>query len=82
MLWVFSKFLVLKTLFLSIVFACMYVCEPQMCSAHKDGKRASDPVELDLQKVVRHHVGTGNGTNWSSFVCVTGWAVVVHTFKS
>lgn len=50
-------------LFLFIVysrFTCMYACVPCMYSAHGSRKRASDPLQLKLQKAVRYHVITGN----------------------
>jgi hypothetical protein len=41
---------------------CLHVCLCTMCvpCAHKGQKRASDPLELDFQTVVSHHMGAGN----------------------
>ena len=38
----------------------MYICVPCTCSAHEGQKEASCPLELELQVVVNHHVGTGD----------------------
>lgn len=38
------------------VFACVYVCAPHTCIANEGRKRASDPLELELQMVVSHLV--------------------------
>ena len=35
------------------------MCVPGACGGQK---RVSDPLELELQKVVSHRVGAGNGT--------------------
>lgn len=37
--------------------ACTYVYMPGACEVQK---RMSGPLELELRKVVNHHVGTGN----------------------
>lgn len=41
---------------------CLYVCKCTTCKSGtcKGQKRASDPVELELQTVSSHHVGAGN----------------------
>ena len=48
---------------------CLHVhmCVPHVCfrcasDAHVGQKRSSDPLELELQMVVRHHVVPLNGT--------------------
>ena len=41
-------------------FACLSVCEPCTCSTHSGQKRASDPLELELQELESHPVGAGN----------------------
>ena len=38
----------------------MYISVSCTCSAHKGKKEASYPLELELQMVVNHHVGTGD----------------------
>ena len=43
-------------------FACMCVCVPRVGSAHGGHKRASDPLELELQMIVSHHGHAGDGT--------------------
>lgn len=43
-----------------VLFACIYVCVPCVCSAHIGQKRAIDPAELQSQSI-SHHVGAGNG---------------------
>ena len=55
-------------------FACMYVCAVHTCSAHRDGKRVIDPLGLELQMFVSHHVGSGNqikssGRSDTAFKC-------------
>jgi hypothetical protein len=35
-------------------------CVLHICSVHRDQKRVSDPLELELEKVVSQHVGAGN----------------------
>ena len=37
------------------VFGCMYACEPHV-SACGDQKKVSDPLELESETVVSHHV--------------------------
>lgn len=37
-----------------LYFACIDSC------AHRDHKRATDPLKLELQRVVSSHAGTGN----------------------
>ena len=46
-------------------FACMYICTLYAYRVHRDQKRGSDPLELELQMVVGHHVGAGNQTSSS-----------------
>lgn len=36
-----------------------YVCVPSACSVQGDQKRASDPLELELEVVSCPHVGSG-----------------------
>jgi hypothetical protein len=53
----------LKTQFFSWVpgcSACMHTCAP--CTRPRSQMRASDPTEMELQTVVRYHVGAGNRT--------------------
>lgn len=38
----------------------MYVC--YICAAPEDQKRVSEPLGLELEMVVNHHVGSGNLT--------------------
>lgn len=46
----------------NVYFACMGVNMPHVCTAH-GSQRALDPLELQLQKVARGHVGAGNQTS-------------------
>ena len=39
-----------------ILVMCMFVYVHRSAVAHRGQKRASDPLELELQKVVSHHV--------------------------
>ena len=41
-------------------FACIYVWALHACSIHADWKGALDPMEVEVQVVVCHHVGAGN----------------------
>jgi hypothetical protein len=43
-----------------VLLACMSII--YVSGAHEDQKRASDPLELELQTVVSHHVGSRNQT--------------------
>jgi hypothetical protein len=43
-------------------FACIYVWALHACSIHADWKGALDPMEVEVQVVVCHHVGAGNWT--------------------
>lgn len=43
-------------------FACMSVYEQCVCNARGGQKREGDPLGLELQIVVNHHVSAGNGT--------------------
>ena len=42
--------------------ACMTMYCVGVPGAHRGQKRASDPLELELQMVVSHQVGSRNGT--------------------
>lgn len=44
-------------------FVSVFVCEPHACSIHEGQKRAIEPQEMGLQKVVKHQVGAGNLEN-------------------
>lgn len=45
----------------------LYVCAPHACLVPAEARnRASDPLELELQIVLSHHVGAGN---WTQVVC-------------
>lgn len=68
-------------------FAGMYVSVPCVWSAFGGQKRASDPLELKLQMVVRHYVGAGN---WTLVHCKSSncsWSVsclfiqILHFYK-
>lgn len=39
------------------IFACMYVCALSAHSAHGSQRRVLDPLELELEMSVSHHVG-------------------------
>jgi hypothetical protein len=41
---------------------CLCVCALHVYSAQGDQKRVSDPLGLNLQIVVSHHVGAGTQT--------------------
>lgn len=43
---------------MSVLSACK--CAVCLCSDHVGQKRVLDPLELELQTAVKHHVGTGN----------------------
>jgi hypothetical protein len=50
----------------------MYGCAPHACSAHGGQKRTTDPLKLNLQMVVSHHVDAGNpGPLWEQPVLLT-----------
>jgi hypothetical protein len=55
---------------MSVVLACMSVYHACSCSAHRDQKRASDPLGWELQ-IVGHHVGSRHGISicWKSILC-------------
>ena len=40
----------------------MYVCAPCAYNVHPGQKRVSNPLELELQMVVSHHVGLEHGS--------------------
>lgn len=44
-----------------VFLAYMYMCKPQVCSAHGQ-KRVLDPLDLELQIVMNHHMCAGNYT--------------------
>ena len=48
-----------------VLLACMSII--YVSGAHEDQKRASDPLELELQTVVSHHVGAGD---WTQILCM------------
>lgn len=48
---------------MSVHFICMYACEPHECLVLTEASWASDPIELQLQMVMSHNMGTGNGRN-------------------
>lgn len=41
-------------------FAYGCVCTPRMPPAHEDWKIVSEPLELEFQQVVWHHMKSGN----------------------
>lgn len=43
-----------------IFFSCVYICVQHVCSACGDQRRASDPLNLELQILVICHVGAGD----------------------
>ena len=45
------------------IYACM--CITSVHGVHRGQKKVSDPMGLELQMVVSHHMVTGNGT-WVS----------------
>lgn len=49
----------------------MSICVIHVYSAQKGQRRALNPLELEPQKVVRHHVGARNGTQilWKNSQC-------------
>jgi hypothetical protein len=56
----FFLFYLMSLLFVYGCFACIYVCALNVCSAHRDQKRESYLLELELQMVVSCHKGAGN----------------------
>jgi hypothetical protein len=60
----------LYNLFYFMWFVCMYYV-PFAFSDHRDQKRASDPLELELEMVMSHHTGAGNLSDilWESTQC-------------
>ena len=46
---------------MSVVLACLVPHTTSMFSAVRGQKRASDRLELELQVVVNHNMGAGNG---------------------
>jgi hypothetical protein len=38
----------------------MYAYKPCVCSTHEDQKKTGDPLELELQTIVNHHVSAWN----------------------
>lgn len=49
---------------------CLHVCVPTTCipGAQGDQERAWNLLEMELQTVVKHHVGAGNGSQFSGRV--------------
>lgn len=45
-----------------VCYATMYVCVACTCSDCGGQKREPDPLDLELQTVGSHHVGSGNPT--------------------
>lgn len=41
---------------------CVSLGAPHYAGTHRGQKRTSDTLEMDLEAVVSHHVGAGNGT--------------------
>lgn len=62
----FAVFFLIKTLFDVSVF-CLYACQHTscMCSAHRGQITALNFLGLELQTIVRHHVGVGS---WTQFL--------------
>ena len=58
-LFIFFKIFHL-VLFCVLTFTRLYVNAPCVCSAQGGQKRASDPLELELQMAMSHHEGGGN----------------------
>ena len=56
----------------------MYVSESVSCSAHRDQKMVSDPLELELQRVVSWLIWamrTGPGSSTRAVSCLYHWAI-------
>ena len=71
----FFSFFALKSVFFLFIFKvfilcawvlCMFACAPWVCSTHRSQKRASDFLELELQRVVSCHVGAFSGRSVSA----------------
>lgn len=45
---------------LNFMFACIYVCEPDVCHALAGPERTLDPLEQQLLMAVGHQVGAGS----------------------
>lgn len=54
--------LIFECNFISIseYYAYMYVCVPSVCLVPRGQKKMLDPINLELNAVVRHHVSAGN----------------------
>jgi hypothetical protein len=50
---------------------CMYVWAPHLYIAHRQWKRALDPLDLEWQMVFSCHVGIGN---WTQILCKNKWS--------
>ena len=57
-------YIFLKDLFILRVWVFAHVCMCTVCMPGARGslKRVSDPVKLEIQTTVSHHVSAGNGT--------------------
>lgn len=63
----FSLFFFCFLTFFCLWVFCLHVCVPTACipGAHGDQERAWNLLEMELQTVVKHHVGDGNGSQFS-----------------
>lgn len=57
-------------------FACMFICTTCVPGAHGGRKKASDPLEMELQTIVSHHVVLGTKhRSFSRTSALNYWAI-------
>lgn len=64
-------------LFVRVFCLCVYMHSMWVPSAHRDQKRAFNPLKLELQMIVNFHVGAGNKTQilWRAASIPNCWAI-------
>lgn len=60
------------------VFVCVDICSPWTCCDHGDKKKASHPLEPELQTIVISHVDAGIPTRvpWKSSQDLNYWIIL------
>lgn len=53
-------FFFVKIYLMCVCFTCMYICAPHACNDDNGQKREVEALELEVQVVMSHHLGTGN----------------------
>jgi hypothetical protein len=65
-------------------FACIYVCVPCAYSDHRGQKKPSNPMGLQLESIVNHHIiwvlGTEPGSSGRAASTLNCWATSPATF--